>query len=316
MSLSTFFGGGQGDYYQNATMQNAGLDQLNKNIKLQNDPTLNAAITGVGSGSMSLQDALKSLGGLSGQSQQAALGDLATSAVSGNQVANQQAQQMYGQAFGQNGALSQAYGQLNNLNNQGYSLQPQDYDAMGQGSNNIARQYGASGQSLANSLSMRGFGAGQSGASGAAFSGLQGSQNEALGQMQQQIANNRMQQNMQRISQTQQFIGNMQGLNQQATNSAFQNSLSGTQANNNMLSAAANNATSAFSAQSAADQASVTSKNENSSSGLIGALGTGLTTGLTGAMTGGMGSLGIGAGKALTSSIFGSGNKTPADKTE
>ncbi len=129
-----------------------------------------------------------------------------------------QSNPVLGQLFGKNGQMSQANNQLTQLNNQGFNLTPEDRTAYGQASGDITRQFGAQGQNLAQSLAARGMG--QSGAAGAQFSGLQGSQQEQLAKLQQNIAQQRMQTTMQRIGQTQNFLANM---GQQAQSGIGQN---------------------------------------------------------------------------------------------
>lgn len=104
-------------------------------------------------------------------------------------------------------------GILNNLQSQGYQLQPQDQTLYGQASGNIARQFGQAGNDTANSLAQRGLS--NSGAAGASFSGLQGNQNEMLAQAQQQIMQQRFQNTQQQVQQQQQFMNQLNGQNNQ-----------------------------------------------------------------------------------------------------
>lgn len=122
-----------------------------------------------------------------------------------------------GQLFGQGGALSDTLGQVKSLENQGYNLTPQDQTAYGQASGNIARQFGQSEQGLSQSLANRGLGSSNVAAS--KFSGLQGNKDEQLGQLQTQIANNRMQTTMQRLGQMQSFASSLGNQAQGAINS-------------------------------------------------------------------------------------------------
>lgn len=103
--------------------------------------------------------------------------------------------------YGQQGDI------LKNLQTQGFNLTPQDQSLYGQESGAISRQFGSQGNDVANNLASRGLSS--SGAAGAAFSGLQGSQNEMLAQAQQQIAQQRFQNTMGQIGQQQQFMGQL-----------------------------------------------------------------------------------------------------------
>lgn len=206
---------------------------------------------------------------------------------------------MLGQLFGKGGTLDQTVQQESDLANRGFSLQPEDYEAYGQGSDNIARQFGAAGGSLAQALSNRGLS--NSGVAGQAYSGLQGSQLEQLGQMQQQIAQQRMQTNMQRLGQMQNFLSNMGGQAQGAIQGQWGRNMSGEQQNFNEAQAKNNAAYQRLSgmagqANENMQQRAQTQTTPGWAAGLSGAFG-GATLGST-AMAG-------------NSGIFG-GQKTPA----
>ena len=120
---------------------------------------------------------------------------------------------LFGGMFGKGGTYDQSNSQLQGLMGQGYQLQPQDHEAYGQASGDIARMFGQQEQSLSQSLSDRGMG--NSGAAGAAFSGVQGNKMEQLGGLQRQIADDRMKNTQQRIGQMQSFMSNMTNQAQQ-----------------------------------------------------------------------------------------------------
>jgi len=126
--------------------------------------------------------------------------------------------QLNGQLGTSQGLESGQAGILNNLQNQGFNLQPQDQSLYGQEAGNISRQFGQAGNSMANNLAQRGLS--DSGAAGAMFSGLQGSQNEQLAGAQQQIAQQRFQNTQNQIAQQQQFLGNLNGQNNQMAGNA------------------------------------------------------------------------------------------------
>ncbi len=119
-----------------------------------------------------------------------------------------------GQLYGKDGTLGRTVNEEKDLASRGYQLQPQDHEAYGQASDNIARQFGHSDNNLAQALQARGLG-GSSAMAGQAFAGSQGNKMEQLAGMQRKIANDRMQSNMQRLGQTRQFL---QGMSNQAGN--------------------------------------------------------------------------------------------------
>lgn len=107
--------------------------------------------------------------------------------------------------FGQGGMQSRLDAEERNLAGRGFSLQPEDIEAYGQTSGDIARLFGQQEQAAAQSLASRGLAAAPSGAAGVAFSGLQGNKMEQLARAQMQIAQQRMQNNMERLNQTRQL---------------------------------------------------------------------------------------------------------------
>lgn len=112
------------------------------------------------------------------------------------------------QAFGQGGLYNQSGQSIQDLMKpEAQQLTEQDKTALGQASGNITRQYGQSGQSLANALSQRGLG--NSNIAAAKFSGLQGNQNEQLANLQTQMAQQRINNNMQRLQQMQGFYNQL-----------------------------------------------------------------------------------------------------------
>jgi hypothetical protein len=96
------------------------------------------------------------------------------------------------------------------LAGRGYSLQPEDYEAYGQMSDELARTFGAQEKGAAASLAARGLSAGPSGQAGALFSGLQGNKNEQLAKAQRNVAQARMDTNMKRLDSQRQFLGQQQ----------------------------------------------------------------------------------------------------------
>lgn len=120
--------------------------------------------------------------------------------------------------------LSQYFGQgWNNINNtvgalsgeerdqatNGFKLNEQDNTALGQASGNIARQFGQRDTALSQALAARGLS--RSGGAANAIANSQGTKGEQLAQIQQNIAQQRIQNNMQRLNSTRQFMSQMLG---------------------------------------------------------------------------------------------------------
>lgn len=132
---------------------------------------------------------------------------LATNPLTAQKFASEQLQSdgVMGKYFGKGGMQDQVLGAQSGLEanldedrnalkgkDESYGLNENDLKAYGQASGNIARQFGQGEQSLSQSLASRGLAQGASGSAGAQFSGLQGNKMEQLGQLQQQISQNRI----------------------------------------------------------------------------------------------------------------------------
>ncbi len=182
---------------------NTALGTQQSQSAAQNSPQMQQLMAQYGSGNMSLQQALQQAGGIQG-----GMNALASNGVTGSEMAANEVQNggLTSGLFGQGGIQDQSQAQSGNLannlqqdrqalsgNDQSYGLNSQDLAAYGQASGNIANQYGAAGNNLAQSLASRGLGAAGSGVAAQSFSTLGGSQNEQLAQAQQQIAQNRIQ---------------------------------------------------------------------------------------------------------------------------
>lgn len=137
-----------------------------------------------------------------------------------------------GQLYGSQGTLSRTVGEEQNLASRGYSLQPEDYEAYGQASGSIARMFGSQEKGLAQSLSARGLSS--SGVAGQQFSGMYGNKQEQLGQLQTQIAQNRMKMNMDRLGQTRQFLSSMGAQSQNAIQNQYSRDSDSTMNNYNV----------------------------------------------------------------------------------
>lgn len=308
--------GGKGEQAQNLIQKPQSMaDQEAGMAYASGSPTL-GLLNKYGQGQMSLQDAIsQGMGGAhGGPESQGFMNALASNPLSGSRLATDQVQSndILGQLFGQGGELNQAVGKEQELQNQGFKLQPQDVEAYGQASGNIARLFGQGENQLSQSLANRGLSQAPSGAAGAQFSGLLGNKNEQLAKAQMDIANTRMQNTMQRIGQQQQFINSLGGQARGAIQDQFGRNMAGVE---NQQGQQQQNTKNAFTQQGMAqDQANKGFEQEQASKGpgfgdILGAAG----GGLLGSMTGGFGSaLGSAAGKAA-GGLFGGGAKKSTD---
>ncbi len=283
---------------QNA-LQNPWLSLLGQASGGQSIQT-GAAQNGLSSGSMSLADAIKAVqGGENAKNpggQQGAMNALFSSPQTGTTAATQQVQSnpMFSGMFGAGGIQDQRQAAEKDLMGRGYSLQPEDNEAYGQASNNIARQYGNYENNLSQALASKGL-SGGGGGPAVAFSGLQGNKLEALAGQQRQIAEQRMQTNMQRLNNMQQAVNQSNAQGQDALNSQRNANLEGIQAGQNQLKDAMQVGLDVNSANSNAYQ------QEQSSRVSPGAILGGIVTGGLGAAAGGLGSaVGAGLGKSIT----------------
>ena len=182
---------------------------------------------------------------------------------------------------------------------QGFSMQPEDYEAYGQAAGNIARQSGQQENQLAQMLASRGLASGASGAAGQAYTGLAGNKFEQLAQKQMQIAQNRMEMNRQRLNDANQLARGLGQDTQGAIGEAYGRNL----ARRQDARATAGARLAQQQAQAADAQAKFQSEQASQSSGLLGGIGSGIMSGVTGGISGGVSS-GVGG---LTKGIFGQG---------
>lgn len=217
-SLGGFLGFDTGDKAPQGQFHNAGLQNLGEANRLYGNSDLGAKMQGLLSqyaqGDMSSGDFLGQSDKLTGPQaarMQSMRDALATDSMTGSKFATEQVMNspLLGQLFGKDGALSRSVGKEQELQNRGFSLQPEDKEAYGQISGDIARMFGQTENSMAQSLANRGLAAAPSGAAGAMFSGAAGNKNEQLAKAQMGIAQKRMQDTMQRIQQQQQFISQL-----------------------------------------------------------------------------------------------------------
>lgn len=211
---------------------NSALDQLNDQNGLYTDGAFNNAMNGYATGNGTTSADILNAGTYSNEGQKAeAANALATGATTGSKFATEQVQNngILGGLFGQNGQLNKAESKLDDLNNQGFELKPEDMTLYGQTSGNIARMFGAQGNQMSQDLASRGLAAAPSGAAGAMFSGLAGNQNEMLANAQQQIMQQRFQNTQNQIAQQQNFISQMGQQGANAINQQYGRQLSGAQ---------------------------------------------------------------------------------------
>lgn len=134
----------------------------------------------------------------------------ATNVVMGNGI--------QGGLFGPGGQLQQSEQEATNLANKGYSLQPEDYEAYGQGSGSIARMFGGQEQGIAEDLASRGLS--NSGVAGKQFSNMYGNKQEQLAGLQTNIAQKRMEMNQKRLADTRNYVTSLGSQGQNAINAA------------------------------------------------------------------------------------------------
>lgn len=260
----------QGAYFQ-AQNGNQGLDQMNsENLQLA-DKDYNQKLSDVQSGKTSLADAQQ---GLTGAQQE----NFNTNGVTGSRVASQEVQNdpMQSYLYGQGGLQGQLQSQGNDLASRGYSLQPQDHEAYGQASGDIARQFGQQDNDISKSLASRGLAGGSSGAAGAAFSGSAGNKNEMLAKAQTDIAQKRMQDTTQRLQANQQMQASLGAQAAQAQQSQYARQLAGAQNRQQNVVNAANVQSGANANANQANLASMQDERGSKGKSLLEGLGQGM----------------------------------------
>lgn len=209
---------------------NQALNQLNNQNKLYYDTSALDALNNYATGKGSSSDALNTAG-LSPDERTEMGNALATGATTGSKYATEQVQNngILGGLFGQNGQLNKAESKLDDLNNQGFELKPEDMTLYGQTSGNIARMFGQQGNQMSQDLASRGLAAAPSGSAGAMFSSLAGNQAEMLAQAQQQIMQQRFQNTQNQIQQQQNFVSQLGQQGANAINQQYGRALAGAQ---------------------------------------------------------------------------------------
>lgn len=153
----------------------------------------------------------------------------ALNGVQGSQTATKEIQNnpILGQLFGGQGTLARTTQEEQNLASRGFSLKPEDYEAYGQASGNVARMFGESDKGLAEALASRGLSS--SGAANRGFITSQGNKMEQLAGLQRKIADDRMKSNMERLGQTRNFLSNLGQQGAQNIEQQYGRQLSGEQ---------------------------------------------------------------------------------------
>jgi hypothetical protein len=206
---------------------------------------------------------------------------------------------LFKNVFGDGGLNDRLNAEEQDLAKRGWGLQMEDHEAYGQASGDIARMFGAEEQGLAQALADRGLASAPSGAAGVGFSGLMGNKSERLAAKQHQIADSRMKMNLDRLSNTRNFMMEGNKLAQAAVGDQFSRNRHGVNDYQNTLK------DSAHAAQMLQGQENVGFEQVEATRGptlgevAMGTLGTAASAGL-GAATGGAGtSLGAGLGMKL-----------------
>lgn len=294
-------GGEQGESFQ-AGNGNMALAQLNQGNDVFNNKAAMEALESYGAGDRSLKDVMHL--GSEGTNDMTYLNQLATGATTGSRFATDQVQNnsILGQLYGKGGTLEDTVNKQKELQNQGYKLTPEDREAYGQASGDIARQFGSQQQGLAQSLADRGLSAGSSGAAGVGFTGLAGSQSEQLAKAQTDIADRRMQNTMARLGQNEQFLNQMSGGAETAINDQYGRQLAGAQNYQKNLQDTANTQIAQNSSANQSNLAAMQDKRGAAGKTIFGAVGQGLYNGVAGggakATSGAIGGLSGGAGAA------------------
>lgn len=260
--------GEQGEYFQPTFKKDA---QMALQRGLQRDSSVDQRLNQYALGQKSYEDLMKEAQANMAQGQKAGGDDpwaqnladfLATSAGTGSKYATEQVQKnpILGQLFGQGGTMQRTGQEEQDLAQRGFSLKPEDYEAYGQASGDIARLFGTQEQSLAQSLADRGLASAPSGVAGAAYSGLMGNKFEKLAREQRAVADQRMQMNLARLGQTRQFLSQLGAQGADAINQQFGRQMAGRQQRVGELQAAAGGEQAQNAAENQANLASMQQK--------------------------------------------------------
>lgn len=274
------FGPRYGEYYQpsvNPTDNMLSEDMMRSDAAVRT----NQDTVDYGMGGMSLQDLLRGWEGKNSMTRSGLVDQLALNPLSGSRLASDQVRMdpILGKLFGAGGSMEGAAAEEKDLMGRGYKLQPEDYEAYGQTSGDIARMFGQGEKDLSASLAMRGL-AGSNNLAGSQFSGLQGNKMEMLAKAQTDIANKRMENNMQRLNSTRQYLGGLGSLGNQAIGDQFGRNMSGIQAQMNARNNMYQNLSGNYKTNQALAMESQKDKKENMNKNIFDAAGEGLYSGV------------------------------------
>ncbi len=213
--------GKDGKPLDNTLAGNAGYQGLNSDAAAQNDPALQAAMDQAAQ-SGDLSSVLATGAGARGASVDPRLG----SVLAAKQVQDNPLSAGY---FGKGGMSDRMLDEEKDLSSRGYSMQPEDNEAYGQASDEIARLGGQEEASLSRALADRGLAAGPNGAAAVGFSGLQGNKFERLAGAQRKIAGDRMKSNQERLTAVRNQSMQMGKQGQDALNDQYTRNLQGIQ---------------------------------------------------------------------------------------
>ncbi len=216
--------GKDGRPLNNSLDDNAGVRGLNEDAAFQNDPSVQAGLNKAYE-SGDLSSILNGANG--GANARAAVMDPRL----GSRLASQQVQDdpLSSGYFGKGGLSDRMLDEEKELASRGYSMQPEDHEAFGQASDEIARMSGQEEASLGQALASRGLASGPNGAAAVGFSGLQGNKFERLAGAQRQIASDRMKSNQERLSAVRNQSMQLGEQGQQALSNQFDRNMKGIQ---------------------------------------------------------------------------------------
>ena len=280
-------GGGQGDYYQAPPLKSKGKERLDTAISMSTQADVKDIISKLSKGEAKLSDVVAAADKTGDEG--AALQAIASSPIGGSSLATQQVKEdaILGDLFRDGGSMDRAAAEEGNLASRGYSLQPEDYEAYGQASGNVARMFGKQEQSLGQALAARGLASGNNGTTQATFTNLMGNKAEQLGQLQRQIADDRMSKNLERLTATRNYLTGLGSLGTAAQGQFYDQNQTSAQRDLDIYG----KDISAYTAEQQAAQASAQSKKDNEKLGLGDAITSGLFTGVSGGVSSKIGSL-------------------------
>lgn len=240
-SLGGFLGlGGEGEGFSPAS-GNQALDDMLKRRDVYTSPRAQQDLRDYESGKTDITQALNQAANMPPQWQAEFMNQLAAGPITGQKFATEQVQKnpILKTLFGQGGAMERANTEEQDLAGRGFQLKPEDHEAYGQASGNIARLFGQQENDVSSQLAQRGLLSAGSGAAGQSYTGLMGNKYEQLARAQTDIANKRMENNMQRLNSTRGYLSQLGGQAQSAINSQYATQRAGADAQNALLSDAA-----------------------------------------------------------------------------